>query len=106
MHTYMSGLWNVDDEAARLAELTSQDSDLKDAPLRRDVRSLGRLLGDVLKEQVGNKLFSAVEELRLLLIEHRELHAHPVNDVGNERRLIDRAERMVSRLNVAEALQD
>ena len=45
----MSPLWNVDDQAARLAELTSQESDLKEAPLRRDVRSLGRLLGEVLK---------------------------------------------------------
>jgi len=101
----MSGLWNVDDQAVRLAELTSQDSDLKEAPLRRDVRSLGRLLGEVLKEQVGDKLFSAVEELRLLLIEHRELHAQPGHDVENKRRLIERAERIVSRLDVAEAHQ-
>lgn len=101
----MSPLWNVDDQAVRLAELTSQDSDLKEAPLRRDVRSLGRLLGEVLKEQVGDKLFSAVEELRLLLIEHRELHAEPAHDVENERRLIERAERIVSRLDVAEAHQ-
>ncbi|HEU4872148.1 MAG TPA: phosphoenolpyruvate carboxylase, partial [Pyrinomonadaceae bacterium] len=101
----MSRLWNVDDQAARLAELTSQDRDLKEAPLRRDVRSLGRLLGEVLKEQVGDNLFSAVEELRLLLIEHRELHAQPGHDLDNKRRLIERAERIVSRLNVAEAHQ-
>lgn len=101
----MSQLWNVDDQAARLAELTSQASDLKEAPLRRDVRSLGRLLGDVLKEQVGDKFFSAVEELRLLLIEHRELHAQPAHDVEKERRLIERAERIISRLNVTEAHQ-
>ena len=101
----MSRLWNVDDQAARLAELTSQESDLKEAPLRRDVRSLGRLLGDVLKEQVGDKFFSAVEELRLLLIEHRELHAHPAHDVEKERCLIERAERIISRLNVTEAHQ-
>jgi phosphoenolpyruvate carboxylase len=101
----MAPLWNVDDQAARLAELTSQDRDLKEAPLRRDVRSLGRLLGEVLKEQVGDKLFSAVEELRLLLIEHRELHAQPGSGVENERRLIERAESIVSRLEVAEAHQ-
>ena len=105
MHTSMSQLWNVDDQAARLAELTSQDSDLKEAPLRHDVRSLGRLLGEVLKEQVGDKLFSAVEELRLLLIEHRELRAPPGHDVENERRLIERAERIVTRLDVAAAHQ-
>src|ERR1041384_455039 len=101
----MHGLWNVDEQATRLAELTSQHRDLKEAPLRRDVRSLGRLLGEVLKEQVGDNLFSAVEELRLLLIEHRELHAEPGHDVEQERRLIERAERIVSRLHVAEAHQ-
>src|SRR6185295_13094394 len=93
----MSKLWHVDDQAARLAELTSHDRDLKEAPLRRDVRSLGRLLGEVLKEQVGDNLFSAVEELRLLLIEHREVHA--------VQRLLERAEEIVSRLDVAEAHQ-
>ena len=102
MHNGMSPLWNVDDQAARLAELTSQDRELKEAPLRRDVRSLGRLLGEVLKEQVGDNLFSAVEELRLLLIEHRELHDQPGRDVAP---LIERAERIVSRLNVVDAHQ-
>src|SRR5215211_5630796 len=101
----MSRLWNVDDQAVRLAELTSQHRDLKEAPLRRDVRSLGRLLGEVLKEQVGDKFFSAVEELRLLLIEHRELHAQPDHDLDNKRRLIEQAESIVGRLNVAEAHQ-
>ena len=101
----MSRLWHVDDQAARLAELTSQDRDLKEAPLRRDVRSLGRLLGEVLKEQAGDKLFAAVEELRLLLIEHRELHAQSGYDVEKEHRLIERAERIVSGLDVAEAHQ-
>src|SRR5206468_9948622 len=76
--------------------------------LRRDVRSLGRLLGEVLKEQVGDELFAAVEELRLLLIEHRELHAQRVasgQDAANEHRLMERAERIVNRLNVADAHQ-
>src|ERR1044071_3600456 len=101
----MPGLWNVEEQAGRLAELTSQDPDLKEAPLRRDVRSLGRLLGEVLKEQVGDKFFASVEELRLLLIEHRELHAQTGHDVENERRLIERAEMIVSGLDVAEAHQ-
>jgi phosphoenolpyruvate carboxylase len=101
----MSRLWNVDDQVARLAELTSHDRDLKEAPLRRDVRSLGRLLGEVLKEQVGDKLFSAVEELRLLLIEHRELQGEPGHDVEDKRRLIERAESIVSRLDLTEAHQ-
>jgi phosphoenolpyruvate carboxylase len=101
----MSPLWNVDNQVTRLEELTSQDYDLKEAPLRRDVRSLGRLLGQVLKEQVGDKFFSAVEELRVLLIEHRELRAQQGRGDPNERHWMERAERIVSLLNVDEAHQ-
>src|SRR3954468_3172892 len=68
-------LWATEDQAARLAEMMSADARLKEAPLRRDVRSLGRLLGDVLKEQAGQTLFDRVEHLRMLAIEHRELQA-------------------------------
>ena len=57
-------LWQALDQAARLAELTSADPELKEVPLRRDVRSLGRLLGEVLTKQAGPALFEAVEELR------------------------------------------
>lgn len=101
----MSRLWKVKDQVARLEELTSHDRDLKEAPLRRDVRSLGRLLGEVLREQVGDQFFSAVEELRLLLIEHRELRAAPADDADKEEQLIERAEEIVHRLDIAEAHQ-
>jgi phosphoenolpyruvate carboxylase len=98
-------LWKVDDQAAKLAELESHDGDLKEAPLRRDVRSLGRLLGEVLKEQVGVGFFNAVEELRLLLIQHREASARPRDSdkVVDENRLIDCAQRIVSGLNIGDA---
>jgi phosphoenolpyruvate carboxylase len=65
------------------------------------VRSLGRLLGEVLKEQVGNELFSAVEELRLLLIEHRE---RPTQDSSGTS-LIHRAETIVNQMNIERAHQ-
>ena len=66
-------LWKADDQQARLAELTApSDEPAKDHPLRRDVRSLGAILGQVLVEQSGQDLFETVEELRRLLIEHRE----------------------------------
>src|ERR1700747_2323736 len=66
-------LWQADDQKARLSELTAQSDDsAKDHPLRRDVRSLGALLGRVLVEQVGQELFDTVEELRRLMIRHRE----------------------------------
>ena len=66
-------LWKADDQQVRLAELTAHsDEPAKDNPLRRDVRSLGAILGQVLVEQSGQELFESVEELRRLLIEHRE----------------------------------
>jgi phosphoenolpyruvate carboxylase len=74
--------------------------------LRRDVRSLGRLLGEVLKEQVGNELFAAVEELRSLLIERREQHGRRETSkerAGDEHQLMDRAHRIVNGLDTAQA---
>jgi phosphoenolpyruvate carboxylase len=65
-------LWTAPDQQARLAELLSDDADTKDAPLRRDVRSLGRLLGLVIQEQEGVDLYSVVERLRQLTTLYRE----------------------------------
>jgi phosphoenolpyruvate carboxylase len=65
-------LWRAKDQAARLAELTASTEDrAKEHPLRRDVRSLGILLGRVLVEQAGDALFQQVERLRRLLIQAR-----------------------------------
>ena len=64
-------LWSDVAQAPRLAELTADTSDpAKELPLRRDVRSLGILLGRVLVEQEGEAFFNVVEELRRLLIHH------------------------------------
>lgn len=65
-------LWKPRDWTERLDELQTFDAERKDAPLRRDVRSLGILLGRVLREQAGEMLFDAVEELRRLATESRE----------------------------------
>ena len=65
-------LWTPTDWPQRLAELQAAKGELKEAPLRRDVRSLGMLLGDVLREQSGPALFDAVEELRRTAIGRRE----------------------------------
>src|SRR5215207_3566053 len=64
-------LWRAPSQGERLAELTADDAAAKEAPLRRDVRSLGILLGRVLREQEGEALYAAVEELRGLLIRSR-----------------------------------
>ncbi|WP_353189712.1 phosphoenolpyruvate carboxylase [Pandoraea pnomenusa] len=45
----------------------------KDAPLREDIRFLGRLLGDVLREQQGSDAFDLVETIRQNAVRfHRE----------------------------------
>src|ERR1700742_403824 len=68
----MPSLWTPIDWSQRLAELQTSTGELKEAPLRRDVRSLGMLLGEVLKEQSGADLYNAVEELRRTAIARRE----------------------------------
>ena len=68
----MALLWNPDSWSQRLAELEAQTGDLKEAPLRRDVRSLGTLLGEVLREQAGKELFEQVEALRQGTIRRRD----------------------------------
>lgn len=65
-------MWWPAEQKQRLAELIATEPEVKDAPLRRDVRSLGILLGRVLKEQGGNLLFNTVESLREGLIGYRE----------------------------------
>lgn len=65
-------LWSVEDQSARLAELTGETSELKEAPLRRDVRNLGQILGRIIREQVGNDFYEIVEEVRRLTIDERE----------------------------------
>jgi phosphoenolpyruvate carboxylase len=65
-------LWHIGNQAERLAELCSEDPAIKERPLRRDVRSLGRLLGTVIREQAGVQIFELEEMLRQLAIRHRE----------------------------------
>src|SRR5271156_2524055 len=69
----MTLLWKPENWSVRLAELEARTGDIKEAPLRRDVRSLGMLLGQVLREQAGEPLFAEVEELRQIAIRRREM---------------------------------
>src|SRR6202521_4871431 len=95
-------LWSDGAQATRLAELTADTTDpAKELPLRRDVRSLGILLGRVLVEQEGEAFFDVVEELRRLLIQHRE---QPASGAASEHAsLMSRAREIVSRLSVEDA---
>ena len=98
-------LWRAEDQAKRLEELTSDDTQVKELPLRRDVRSLGRLLGEVLKEQAGDELFDAVEQLRLLSIKLRDLQHDRDKGPPGEYELMSRAREIVSRMTIKQAYQ-
>ena len=101
-------LWKVDDQAVRLAELTSRDGELREVPLRRDVRLLGRLLGTVIREQAGDQAFAAEEELRHLAIQHRQLNddqGEACLDFPGERELQERAVQVIAKMSIAEAYQ-
>jgi phosphoenolpyruvate carboxylase len=76
----MPSLWSPSNWQHRLAELQAPTGELKEAPLRRDVRSLGMLLGEVLREQAGLPIFEVVEELRQTAIAHREADAATTAD--------------------------
>ncbi len=92
-------LWSVPIQHERLAELTADTRDSrKELPLKRDIRSLGILLGKVLVEQCGPELFETVESLRRQLIEHRE-HA----DRGQGDPLIAKAKELVASLDTETA---
>ncbi len=92
-------LWGALDQMDRLTELLSDDPEIKELSLRRDVRALGRLLGETLEEQSGVLLFEAVEKMRHLAIQHRELHGSP----GADNTLLDRMAEIVSQLTVTDA---
>jgi phosphoenolpyruvate carboxylase len=47
--------------------------DDKDAPLKQDIRLLGRLLGDVIREQEGQARFDLIERIRALAVEVRKV---------------------------------
>jgi phosphoenolpyruvate carboxylase len=47
---------------------TKNDADL---PLREDIRYLGRVLGDTIREQAGGKVFDLVERIRGSAIHYR-----------------------------------
>lgn len=98
-----AGLWQADNWKDRLAELQAAEPELKEAPLRRDVRSLGTLLGEVLREQLGNEFFEQVETLRRLAAERRE--AEFKGDEAEARSALQRALLLVHQLPVDRAYQ-
>ena len=96
-------LWKPESWLSRLEELEARTGDLKEAPLRRDVRSLGMLLGEVLREQAGERLFRLEEDLRQLSIERRE--AASSGDVRRAAQLLKQQMARVAKLDLPDAYQ-
>ncbi len=76
----------------RRQDITFED---KDQALRDDVRTLGAMVGDLIREQCGDGLFSFVEEARLRSIRRREGNERPAESLADH----------VSGLDTDEALQ-
>ena len=101
-------LWSADDQYDRLEELAAgTGDDTKEIPLRRDVRSLGMLLGKVLVEQAGESLLEVVEHLRRLLIQQREQLPEAATATTepspHENALLAQAREKIARLKVEDA---
>src|SRR5665213_1287436 len=99
----MPSLWTPPNWRQRLAELQDPTGDLKEAPLRRDVRSLGILLGGVLREQAGAPLYDAVEALRRTAIARREADAK--DDAATASSYLQQALQRVNALELSTAYQ-
>jgi len=98
-------LWKADDQHVRLAELIAHSNEpAKDSPLRRDVRSLGAVLGQVLVEQAGQELFESVEILRRLLIERRE-NGRRISSRGSASELMRQAREIIGAMDLERAYQ-
>ncbi|HEX4580584.1 MAG TPA: phosphoenolpyruvate carboxylase, partial [Acidobacteriaceae bacterium] len=96
-------LWKPESWPSRLEELEARTGDMKEVPLRRDVRSLGMLLGEVLREQAGERLFHLEEDLRQLSIERRE--AASTGDATRATQLLKRQMARVDDLDLPDAYQ-
>jgi phosphoenolpyruvate carboxylase len=92
-------IWGALNQQDRMLELTASSSDSRnDLPLRRDVRSLGILLGRVIVEQSGQCVFDIVESLRRIMIDQRETTA-----ADTAESLLEEARGIVNSLDITTA---
>jgi phosphoenolpyruvate carboxylase len=99
-----AALWGAHDQNQRLNELAAGTANAaKEIALRRDVRSLGMLLGKVLVEQAGEPLLKVVEELRRLLIQQREQLTAGAKRFDSENALMAEARAIIAGLEVEDA---
>jgi len=73
-------------------QAVDKDTLVKDDPLREDIRLLGRMLGDTLREQEGEPTFELIENIRQTAIRfRREQGALPGLDQRQPARRFQRA---------------
>jgi len=89
--------WQADDQLQRLDETLGRGGAGRDLSLRRDVRSLGKLLGIVIREQAGEAVYQVEEAVRQLAIRYRE---EPATEA-----LQDQAAALIAGLSLADAHQ-
>ncbi len=89
--------WQAANQAQRLEETLGRAEGGRDLSLRRDVRSLGKLLGIVIREQAGEGVYEVEEAIRKLSIRYRETPEEVV--------LQDQAAALVAGLSLQEAHQ-
>ena len=96
-------LWATEDQTGRLHELLTEDPAQKEIPLRRDVRSLGILLGMALEEQEGKTLLDTVEQMRQFAIAHRDAEIHEPSAPVSDAERIEPLAHAVAGMSVTEA---
>ena len=57
--------------SAKTSARDQRDAAAKNRPLVEDIRLLGRILGDVIREQEGNEAFELIERVRQLSVAYR-----------------------------------
>ena len=57
--------------ATRARAVQVKAGNAKDQPLVNDIRLLGRILGDVIREQEGSDMFELIEQIRQLSVAFR-----------------------------------
>jgi phosphoenolpyruvate carboxylase len=67
-------------KSLRRQDITFED---KDDALRNDVRTLGAMVGDLIREQSGEELYNFVETARLRAIRRRENNEKPGEDLAS-----------------------
>ena len=71
------------DESNRVLRREDIAFEDKNRALREDVRTLGSLVGDLIREQGGDELFNTVEQARLRAIRRREGNEKPGEDLAS-----------------------